>query len=690
MAPLIIRHRRQTEHRRYWIGREYPRLSEDGQLRPDQSLLHLAPGHPMPPDAELAQYLLMKVVAEISRGRHRTTLGMDLTGCYTTLWQSREGEKAIETTLQAGQDELLRILKRITGHGREDNPRDAEHPKVKTVVDEVLRQWDQGEKSLIFCFRVPTADTLYRLLSKGVADRLKKARKALFASRGTEIGSEEEGDRAMQQFRRSLLAREGSGVPLFLDRVLLGWLMMNQCPVPQVTPEDRQQLASLCSRALHNNRPLFTDFRRPDRVFLHRAVEHVLARKMLQGSGSLAPLPAGQHEATRHLLERMAREEWVCYRYGESRLSMGRGGVDEGGEDRAEHVVRSSMATAYALRPEPDPQIERQIANALGARPLEGRLGILQTLVSGPNLFTPLGESVTALNKGGRRRVGQLRELIFKVTNQAGGWHWEQRAGVLDAVIRAFLREDILLRLPRDVFQGEDETWSQSLFRGLHQVPPRGRQREPLAARLEEFLCELVEMGLEEREAHLRYAMNPKAESVVLVTGTSKVDRDAIFNGFNTPLLPDILVCTQVGQEGIDLHRYCRHVIHYDLGWNPAAIEQRTGRVDRIGSKAARERKLTLEEQRVDYLPEDRLPGLDIAMPYLAATYDERMFETLRMRAQIFEILTGGDPTADQESDVLWLELNADEAGKDNEAQFVPLPRQMLDDLRVNLAVEPP
>src|SRR5579864_5951555 len=61
------------------------------------------------------------------------------------------------------------------------------------------------------------------------------------------------------------------------------------------------------------------------------------------------------------------------------------------------------------------------------------------------------------------------------------------------------------------------------------------------------------------------------------------------FSG-STPLLPDILVCTQVGQEEIDLHRHCPHVIHYDLGWNPAAVEQRTGRTDRIGSKAARER----------------------------------------------------------------------------------------------------
>jgi len=62
-------------------------------------------------------------------------------------------------------------------------------------------------------------------------------------------------------------------------------------------------------------------------------------------------------------------------------------------------------------------------------------------------------------------------------------------------------------------------------------------------------------------------------------------ERDRLFVGFNTPLVPEVLIVTAVGQEGIDLHRECRHVIHHDLPWNPATLEQRTGRVDRIGSK---------------------------------------------------------------------------------------------------------
>ncbi len=47
---------------------------------------------------------------------------------------------------------------------------------------------------------------------------------------------------------------------------------------------------------------------------------------------------------------------------------------------------------------------------------------------------------------------------------------------------------------------------------------------------------------------------------------------------FNTPFFPDVLVCSEVMGEGVDLHRFCRHVIHHDLAWNPSDIEQRTGR----------------------------------------------------------------------------------------------------------------
>lgn len=66
----------------------------------------------------------------------------------------------------------------------------------------------------------------------------------------------------------------------------------------------------------------------------------------------------------------------------------------------------------------------------------------------------------------------------------------------------------------------------------------------------------------------------------------SQSDRDRHLRGFNSPYAPWVLIASAVGQEGIDLQKFCSHVIHYDLEWNPAKLEQREGRVDRQGREA--------------------------------------------------------------------------------------------------------
>jgi superfamily II DNA or RNA helicase len=50
---------------------------------------------------------------------------------------------------------------------------------------------------------------------------------------------------------------------------------------------------------------------------------------------------------------------------------------------------------------------------------------------------------------------------------------------------------------------------------------------------------------------------------------------------------PAILLSSEVGSEGIDL-QFCRILINYDLPWNPMKVEQRIGRIDRLGQKAER------------------------------------------------------------------------------------------------------
>jgi superfamily II DNA/RNA helicase len=44
------------------------------------------------------------------------------------------------------------------------------------------------------------------------------------------------------------------------------------------------------------------------------------------------------------------------------------------------------------------------------------------------------------------------------------------------------------------------------------------------------------------------------------------------------------LISTEAGGEGRNL-QFCHHVVNYDLPWNPMRVEQRIGRVHRLGQK---------------------------------------------------------------------------------------------------------
>jgi superfamily II DNA or RNA helicase len=47
-----------------------------------------------------------------------------------------------------------------------------------------------------------------------------------------------------------------------------------------------------------------------------------------------------------------------------------------------------------------------------------------------------------------------------------------------------------------------------------------------------------------------------------------------------------ILIATDCASEGIDLQAHCKHVLHYDIPWNPNRMEQRNGRIDRRGQRS--------------------------------------------------------------------------------------------------------
>jgi len=80
-----------------------------------------------------------------------------------------------------------------------------------------------------------------------------------------------------------------------------------------------------------------------------------------------------------------------------------------------------------------------------------------------------------------------------------------------------------------------------------------------------------------------------------------------------------VLACTDAASEGLNLQT-AGAVINYDLPWNPSKVEQRIGRVDRIGQK---------------------LPQVIVVNLFLKDSVDENVYRVLRQRCGLFESFVG-------------------------------------------------
>ncbi|TYP73730.1 DEAD/DEAH box helicase [Paenibacillus methanolicus] len=80
-----------------------------------------------------------------------------------------------------------------------------------------------------------------------------------------------------------------------------------------------------------------------------------------------------------------------------------------------------------------------------------------------------------------------------------------------------------------------------------------------------------------------------------------------------------VLIATEAGGEGINL-QFCHHIINFDLPWNPMRVEQRIGRVHRLGQKN------------------------DVKIYNLCTlgTIEEHIVELLHEKINLFELVIGG------------------------------------------------
>jgi len=148
--------------------------------------------------------------------------------------------------------------------------------------------------------------------------------------------------------------------------------------------------------------------------------------------------------------------------------------------------------------------------------------------------------------------------------------------------------------------------------------------------------------------------------NVRLANGSTSADtRRRLMLTFNSPFFPEVLVASNVLAEGVDLHRFCRYVIHHDLCWSPSTLEQRTGRVDRIGAKVEQ-----CGEPIIVYLP------------YIAETQDEKMYRVVTDRERWFSVVMGHKFATDART-------------TEHLAQRIPLPETVAKPLALRLEVAP-
>lgn len=83
---------------------------------------------------------------------------------------------------------------------------------------------------------------------------------------------------------------------------------------------------------------------------------------------------------------------------------------------------------------------------------------------------------------------------------------------------------------------------------------------------------------------YLARRLSTTTRLAVLHGGVDKRTRHEVMADFRAGRY-DVVLATRVASEGLDFE-FCSVLVNYDLPWNPMEVEQRIGRLDRIGQKA--------------------------------------------------------------------------------------------------------
>ena len=168
-----------------------------------------------------------------------------------------------------------------------------------------------------------------------------------------------------------------------------------------------------------------------------------------------------------------------------------------------------------------------------------------------------------------------------------------------DETMDEILEADEVEELEREALAAEEEADIESLLARIGQLPPDSK-----LGSLKSILAELRQDGYRQAMVFTQYTDTMDFLRGVILKDTDqrlmcfsgrggeipstggswrKISRDDAKQRFRDGEA-DILLCTDAAAEGLNF-QFCGALINYDMPWNPMRVEQRIGRIDRLGQQ---------------------------------------------------------------------------------------------------------
>lgn len=493
---------------------------------------------------------------------------------------------------------------------------DDNHPKINDVVDSVIDRYKRGEKSLIFTFYIKTAEALRKVIE----GRINSERSTRLKRITGKLNIEKYIKNNQKMFNSARDIRY-----LIMRENLLLTHYKTIFDGDEIIPdeEDWKQI----TKYLGNNNYKFMDTKRDFRLLL-KVVEHHFFKKAVKNKSL---------KEQDNIVKRVIEDDYIQY------------GLYKTDEDR-KSTKQNKEVFIYTIRNE-----DIEYVKGLKA---------ISYILKGPNNWSHHKEVLSKIDDIELRRLAQnyvTREMIREdlILEKFIAAKYQEEDAWINVINRIYTEDAI--------FNNNSETLKQRIDRWLGLITTK-YERLKKGDNTEEDINKLRDI--------IREHTTRNYEDVSAIHGNSNVDRSVYFEAFNSPFRPVILICTSIGSEGIDLQHECSAVYLYDLGWNPAALEQKVGRIDRIGSKNQRESQASINKEH--------LPKIEIYRPFIKGTRDERMHRVLQNREKWFNFLlgTGARLSDDENGDAAKFEV------VNKEENMMPLPEWRVKELTLNLGTD--